>query len=489
MKKITIITLFSFYILCSSMAYNYQPVYSHRTALFTTQEGQVKSMKIDSVKIDGADSVFYPMKNITQVLNSSCFTPYGPSWLGVKIAINSDWCVLRNRYGNEIRIWTAANTGYKWVAFNMNELYVEATVNKTEQLTFMGITDSVKTISFSAKIAICTCAPQKVKAKISDEFDGLTIQISKHYGLLKSFNFNLFPFTEENTSVYSSNWNQYQLVGMTKPALGLQNLTWQDTFDFQPGDEIHTIELSTPVMGSIPPSGYVYKRELITKYLSKTSYTDSVKYYKEILERQNDAVFSHYYTNETIIPRRDFDILPQLPQIILNTAQSNYMYIDNNFIVKTMGTDETAINTGDFSCWNRIISDAGSMGTYYKGLGGPYYDSMGLFGGNYNNSFVYYKKGTETWGTPLVISALHNQHIDPEMIYPNPTSGTVAVKLQNPELLYDFTLIDLSGRTILKSAITGLRNNLDLSTVNAGLYIYKLSTNGKVLSIGKITKL
>ena len=298
MKRI--IGLFSFVLVVfgNLSAYDYQTVYSHRTALFASSYGQVKTMKIDSVKFNG-DSILYPLKNI-QELDYSCYTPYGASWLGYKIIIKPGWNYFFNQNNDTIRIKTDAKLNERWTVYSNTNISVFATVQKIETVNFLGITDIVKTIAFDFVIAT-SGMPEKVKSFISGDFDGKTIQISKNYGLIKTFNFLIFPYPSENSTYYYDNWNQYILSGLTNPKLGVQNLTWFDVFDFQVGDELHILYTNTPPMGSPPPGGYIYKTEEIAKYLSKETYSDSIVYNVEIREQ----TYSSNGTNFRIFSKRD----------------------------------------------------------------------------------------------------------------------------------------------------------------------------------------
>ena len=149
MKKIS--TLFLSIIFAFNLsAYDYQTVYSHRICLFGNENNQINSMRIDSVKFQ-IDSILYPMKNIQQ-LDVNCFTPYGTSWLGNKIIVKPDWNYFFNENNDTIKIKTDAKLNEKWTLYKKGDTYVFATITKIELLSFLGLTDTVKTIQLYAVI-------------------------------------------------------------------------------------------------------------------------------------------------------------------------------------------------------------------------------------------------------------------------------------------------------------------------------------------------
>ncbi|MDD5185259.1 MAG: hypothetical protein PHS84_08380 [Paludibacter sp.] len=146
MKQIILFFMLLF-VVFSLSAYDYQTVYSHRTALYADSQGAIKSMRIDSVKFD-VDSILYPLKNIQQ-LDVDCSTPYGASWLGSKIIINKQWNYFLNENADTIKIKTDAKLNETWTVYRKTDTEIWATVTKVELLTFLGLTDSVKTIVFT----------------------------------------------------------------------------------------------------------------------------------------------------------------------------------------------------------------------------------------------------------------------------------------------------------------------------------------------------
>jgi len=96
-----------------------------------------------------------------------------------------------------------------------------------DTLSFLGVTDSVKTIGFQVY--------DINNDSIEHALNNRHLKLSKHHGLIQTFLFRDFPD-------YSANWpirsDEYVIKGISSPELGIQNLTWKDVFDdFYPGDE------------------------------------------------------------------------------------------------------------------------------------------------------------------------------------------------------------------------------------------------------------
>jgi len=183
MKKLIFLLLFAIQLVNLS-AFDFQTVYSHRTTLFTNANGNVKSMRIDSVKFNG-DSILYPLKNIQQ-LDYNCYTPYGASWLGSKIIINKSWNYFLNAKNDTLKIKTDAKLLESWFILKKNGISFEAIVSKFDTLTVLGVLDSVKTIKLSAYGF----------GVYSNKFNHGEILLSKNFGSLKTYPLVDFPSSQ-----------------------------------------------------------------------------------------------------------------------------------------------------------------------------------------------------------------------------------------------------------------------------------------------------
>lgn len=70
---------------------------------------------------------------------------------------------------------------------------------------------------------------------------------------------------------------------------------------------------------------------------------------------------------------------------------------------------------------------------------------------------------------------------NPLDIYPNPTTGQVTISLNNQEMNGEFSILDLSGKTIHSQRLNGAVNHIvSLKDQKAGTYIVTYQLNGQV---------
>lgn len=171
-----------------------------------------------------------------------------------------------NKLNETITLKTKAGLGQKWIAYQMmDSLIIEAKVIKHDTLNFLGLNDSVKTIKFQAY--------DKNMNPFPCDINKMTLQISKNHGFVKIFNFYLFPFFYGR--YLSARFEEYNLIGLSNPKVGIKNLTWLEVYDFQAGDELHIADEY-----SIIEYGKVFSttNKAIYKYLERTDYLDSIVY-------------------------------------------------------------------------------------------------------------------------------------------------------------------------------------------------------------------
>jgi hypothetical protein len=70
-------------------------------------------------------------------------------------------------------------------------------------------------------------------------------------------------------------------------------------------------------------------------------------------------------------------------------------------------------------------------------------------------------------------------------VYPNPFSSTTIVSANDN---YEYSVCDLTGKTVQSGKIVIGENQLLLGTLNRGMYLLKLERNGKVAFIERIIK-
>jgi len=487
MKKIVLIILFYLVWLSYLSAKDYNTIIPGRISYFSSEDGNVKCIRIDSIKYI-TDSIYYFSKNIQQI-DDYCFSPYGSSWIGKKAIARKGYNLFFNRYNDTIFIKTNAVVNEKWTVYNNSDsLFIIGQVIKIDTISFLGINDSVKTISFSAY--------DKSMKPLTIGLNNMSVILSKNYGFIKTLNFLLFPDYE--LSIFQEFLKNYSLVGLTKPNIGVQNLTWLDVNDFKVYDEIHIYFESSSWEGG-NKYGSSTTQKTIYKYLNRIDFKDSIKYF---IDREQSTFrrivrwdsTSYQYIHDTIISvfKTDsiFDKFPDEPIIDSYSAYSQSMSNSIN-ISKTSPSNYGYLYHTIDSCWQMIIADGCIYSSQYlKGLGGPYYSCTNAFSlGGEDRELVYYKKGNESWGKPLIISGIESVPSKSIIeLYPNPTDELLWLKSDFIYLPYSFELYDLRGQLLYENEVTSNLKSINLSDFNNGLYIYKIVCNNRLIKTGKLIK-
>jgi hypothetical protein len=484
MKKIELILIIAFSNLFFLKAQDYQTVYSDKIAYFDDQYGNVRCIRIDSVKYQ-TNSIYYPFSSIQQ-LDYDCYTPYGSSWIGKKIIIQDNRLNLFfNLNYDTIKIKTNALLNESWIAYELiDSVKIIAKVLKLDTLRFLEQTDSVKTIVFQVY--------DKTMTPVNSSLNNKSVLLSRNYGFIKILNFSLFPFHESPYPVkQTEQLNEYNLIGLSNPKLGIQNLTWFDVNNFNIGDELHVRYLYNRL--SFEGGSYSLTKKTIYKYLDRKNYKDSIIYKIDKEESSveiintSDPLYTYYYDTITskIITDTLFDKLPGESIIDGSRLYSNIMGI-GFWVSKSRGY---YFYYSHDSCWQFIMAD-GCLSTdyYYKGLGGPYYECESNFTEftSISNELVYYKKGQESWGTPLVITNItDNKKTDP-LVYPNPTDDVIWIKLNDLKEFTLFELVDINGIVVLKKQLENSNNTIKVNHITKGIYFFKILKNNNPIESGKI---
>ncbi|MBC8465654.1 T9SS type A sorting domain-containing protein, partial [bacterium] len=127
---------------------------------------------------------------------------------------------------------------------------------------------------------------------------------------------------------------------------------------------------------------------------------------------------------------------------------------------------------------------------YTKGLGRTK-DSWFAVWEHYSLNLVYYKKGSETWGTPVATDCSTLVPVEeppaPQTecsIYPNPASTHITVETQVPSQL---SILNLNGLELLKQPITEPKTIIDISSLPNGVYFVRVMGE-KTVRVGKFIK-
>lgn len=483
MRSLLLFSVSLLFSLINATGQNYQTVYSNRIALFDNSYQNIRGIRIDSAKYQ-TDSILYPF-TVIQEVDYDCYSPSVASWIGKKVIIKENGDNLFfNRNNDTITIKTTAKKGEKWTAFQIpDSLIVEATVIHHNKLNFLELQDSVKTISFHAY--------DKNMGPVDLPINSLNIQISKNYGFVKTLNFYLFPGLEVGYPY--EELEEYNLIGLSNPVTGVQNLTWLDVFDFQAGDEIH---VNSEQSNAFVNDYWKKTNKLIYKYLERTDYPDSIVYLYSLKQStviNNNGSESTKYSFDTlkltVQPDSLFDKLPGEP-IIDDGVAYNFIMTNKTPLSKIDISSSDSYSSSDDTCWNFIIADDCFMnGEYIKGLGGPYYSCSNPFDlGGSERELVYYKKGDVTWGSPLVITGISEKETKLNItVFPNPAHGYVTINFgdYNTENCF-IEIFSIQGKILKSVDLNSEKSGFSIENLNTGIYFYKLIDKKRILKTGKL---
>jgi hypothetical protein len=408
-----------------------------------------------SVSIIGNDEIIELNKNVLSSGGSRCFNN-NSSIIGKTIVnLNNGTSRTTTFKDDTLILKFQVGVGERWVMYKGVDYEVHAEVISQKLTSYLNVFDSIKTITFQAY--------DLNQNPINHEFNSALLTISKHDGMISGPGLGLFP-----------NVQFFEIKGLKHKQVGLQNLTWVDAFDINPGDEIHYIEYYNG--GSADNKRKETKT--IDKYLLRVSATDSIVFQinriQTTKEWESNVEVRNDYFNDTIVQierkPKGFNNLPgELEELSTGFYSSNYLEGDN----KILGFDLFEKRTD--SCLDYVLYDPVCSRYYIKGLGGTYFNCQGYDFITDSRSLIYYKKGNTTWGTPLVLTSIkQTQKLYGLELFPNPSNKIVNVKGLEPNTSYQVRILNVNGKEmIFKANYNG--GNIEISDLPNGLYMMNIS--------------
>lgn len=464
-------------------AHDYQTVYRNRNAYFAAYSNDFIALVIDSTSYK-TDTILYPNKSLEY---EEGYFKLGPSWAGNKIIIRDDGINIYFNHNNDsIVINTQAQLNEKWTAFQYNDsVSISAEVTAWSTGLILGLEDSIKTITFQLQ--------DKYRQPINHHINTIQLELSKHYGWKTACTFNLFPDLEV-PNLYQNEFNTLELIGLSNPEIGIQNLDWSDIYDFVPGDIIHEYVSYYNCCGGQQPCIHYSKRNTY-KYLERTNFLDSIVY---LIAREIHSMtdtFQDTISTEIIRDtiRNTIKSNPQLDAISgelcfskdstkINTYRQ---FRDEKWEYKTLGG--TFYSTKNDSLWRMLMVDGVGLSLYIKGLGGPYYSYNETCEGALNE-VQYYRKGNHEWGTEFDFTGIEeNPNIPYVKIYPNPGSNTIFIETPYTMGLKNISLYSADGKEVLLEQLMDVTNVIDITKLKQGIYLYVITTYDNAKISGKLT--
>ena len=399
-----------------------------------------------------------------------------PSFAGFEICQSPDFTIMYMGGSDYFRLETQASIGDSWTAGLIDTIVANGRVTQIDTMSFLGLIDTVKTISFFH--------PE------TDTLLGSPVIISKNYGLITCARFgkvNRFGFNEPLT-----------LLGMSSPSVGLQNYTDEEVFAVEAGDVFHTFENYegrqtrlaaevTSVERDVEEIGHIKINYTGQKIIPTTIIRDGETIDTAILE---DITSSWEYSRLIV------EMLRRQP----GEAYQSYEGIGSSYTVAQMfpanlcglaGKRESVDMSFAFDrdCYfNSEAFDGTPSFFFYPGLGSDFGRiSSATFG---ERILIYAKTSTLECGEPYdyegIVTSLRATTEEIDFIaYPNPVVDELQVTINAPGR-FNLYVMDQLGRRVISISEATTQTVISTENLAAGIYFLILESRSGVVGRKKL---
>lgn len=505
MKSISLFLLGSiFYFACS--AQDYQVVHNNGIYYFepesiypyygcnTWQDNyyHYHCIRVDSVATVDSTTLFYNLKELQNEyytprygdhsiddMDTGCFQPR-ISWIGEKFEIRPNGMnVFFNLNNDSIFVYTKSDQGDEWTFYRYpGGRYIKATHSLDTQMTFLGITDSVKLITFQEY--------DYTHLPMNSEINQLSIILSKDHGIIRTLNFRDFPGFDNGFGVM-----MWDLAGLPGNQEGAHLLTRREVFDFNVGDEFHYWGslYQFPKKRIITGKTFSINNDTVTYQVNQRTWApgdippDSfglVEHSVDITETYTDL--DSYVMPENLAPSEAF----------YNEDYYGFQVYTNYFMTNYCGGITAITTPGELFYENTACSwyyypfEPQCIYTLYiKGCGKLAYDFMPDVGWDCSNCYdlVYINKGSFTCGSPITVYDIdeHSRKINNITLNPNPGDGMFSINGSNLQNSVSIRIFDLAGKMLYQ------KNQkpdelVDFRGHSQGLYFVQIISGDQVFS-------
>jgi len=444
-------------------AQSWQNICSPGVTFYQHSGGTIQAYRLDSTDLSLLpDTLFLSYYSIRDTLGD-CYDTTGGSFLG-RVVRKKPGGVFQfcNRRNDTLTLHTIEPTGYSWKFItDLPGNYIEATMAAKILDSVCGTTDSVKVITFQAK--------DKSGNNINHVLNGKYIKLSKHFGLTRMMDIYYAPASPE----------MYAMTGKASPAIGMQNLTRNEVYHFDVGDEFHYID-----------HHYFCSADILY-------YTIKVILAKEEFPELHQVVYTVEYCQRKDVPGPPFHYYKYDTLIQVYTVASDSSYSDEMPMDFIRGEENTSLYSRSYPDYIGRQSHKTSLGIYYAGgcwnppfeysesyivtagLGQTRYSYAVVFE-FYTSKLVYYKKGDEEWGSPvasgcniLLADECLTRDLSPQiMLFPNPAGDRVTVAAPAGEFQRYF-ITTMTGQ-LLRQGDLPATLTVDIQDLPPGIYLFRL---------------
>lgn len=285
----------------------------------------------------------------------------------------------------------------------------------------------------------------------------------------------------------------FSVMGVSKFQLGKTVMSEADIYNYDIDDEFHYIGNYYSFSSSYTAIDEINK--IIDKKLNEGVISYSISYlrHETHTDYQNpessiDTVYKGAFIQNVDITTPQV-YFPEEATADYNSGWGEGGYwqdywVNNRLNINSMYENYYYSNDQD-GCWEPIIYKRSS-----KYLPYGYAEGLGLIGwqdidGLSQKYMAYYKKGEETWGTPLVITSTSALEVNKLNVYPNPVKagGMVYIEGVTSQILVSITT--MAGELV--SNVIYTENGIVIpKNTPAGIYFITLQGNGAERIVRKV---
>lgn len=466
--------------------FDYSPFPTDQSAYYEDGQGHIYSMQLSGQNPGNEPVVLVPSPSIVNKWDD-CIVVDQFGWAFDRIELHDTTRFdIFNIRGEPITIFLDRNVGEEWICYAQGNIEIKAFIKNLDTATILTQIDSIMTIGFNY-----TSDPQS-------GLNDIELHISKSRGIVQILSFLHFPDYDIVGEPYEELGTlKYKGRDFTMYFFSFLNATWMDVNDHKPGDELHVewAEIDIYGLGHFSQSRlryvkmisgggnayHVWAREVRSVYSSPPE-DDIVTWIKDTITAM------YQYMNEV---ESGFDERPGITiSLIPDTSDVAYSYggLFNGHPSKTLFPTKWVKND---TCWRIISENPPDLipPTYISDLGGPYYNRTGLAIPNITDYRVlkYYKLDSgEEWGEPFDFIVATSSPNEPEKIkvYPNPANDFIYIEGDIVISDGQFEIYDVGGQLRMKEN-TLSSAPINVSTLEAGIYFYKITDHNTMIS-GKL---
>lgn len=468
------------WILCAQVALvsaQYAPLISDVTYHYSENSSSyIRAIAVAEATVTNESVTYRPFRMLYHNVFDDCRYGFSQHWIGNEIVHNLVEGVHQFNHvlGYTVRIEYNQPIGQEWIV-SSSPFDIRGKVISYDEETFLGVTDSVKTIEF-------TRYDENLEIDQDSPWTGATIKLSKNNGYLQVLPFGRYLTYDPYYDPHHIDFGSFDLIGRSDLPDSYQNLLWREVIDLSVGDELHI----SRERNDYTSQRTFEKQEIVSKW------SDGQTQYYEALIAQRSIVYNYFgeLERDTLIEKLDtlswpldnptFDLMSDQPyftstdslELTNNTAKDDLFGSS-----KIVALDLTVRNYADSICWLNV-TDYEHQGWCTSNAGGPYYAAT-TFEGYQQRLLRYFKSDAIEVGSPLdsiIYSAVRPEPIPTSWkISPNPFSDKLELDFGGDTDPKEIRIYSIDGRLQFENK----SNDLVLSTANwsPGLYIVKVVSN------------